>query len=123
MTTLLYCRLCNELLRSRTLLNNHVRRVHQSTVKVRFQNGEVREIQKGRDGSFTCNCGKVFKHPISVRQHGKQCIGTELENNCELDNGTSGSEDLMSEDSMNNSVVPEAGELGDCIGIHQMRIY
>lgn len=80
---------------------------------------------KGRDGSFTCDCGKAFKHPISLRQHGRECVGAELENDAKLADNMS-----WPEDSMNKDEVPEAEELGDCmeelgvcIGTFVTRIY
>lgn len=115
---LLHCLSCNELFRNRALLNNHVRSVHQATVQVRFQNGKLKEIQRGRDGSFTCDCGKVFKHPISLRRHGKQCVGAELENDVHSAENTS-----LLEDSMNEDEVGEAEEMGDCTGICLTRMY
>jgi len=77
--TLLTCTTCNDIFRSRNDLNNHVRRYHQSLVKVKFQNGSVTEVKKGEDGKFKCNCGKGFKLPWSLQRHAKDCNGEAME--------------------------------------------
>jgi uncharacterized C2H2 Zn-finger protein len=73
MSALLSCTSCHQLFRSRSALNNHVRRNHQSSVKVQFRNGNVAEIKRGNDNAFKCNCGKIFKLPISLQKHTKDC--------------------------------------------------
>jgi uncharacterized C2H2 Zn-finger protein len=72
---LLTCITCKDIFRSRNDLNNHVKRHHQSSVKVKFQNGGVTEVKKGEDGKFKCKCGKSFKLPDSLRRHAKGCNG------------------------------------------------
>ena len=47
--------------------------LHQQRVKVRFLNGTVREITRGSDGTFSCQCGRVFGHPGSLHSLAKQC--------------------------------------------------
>jgi uncharacterized C2H2 Zn-finger protein len=70
---LLTCVTCNNIFRSRTELTYHVKRHHQSSVKIKFGNGHVTEVKKGEDGMFKCMCEKRFKAPTSLRQHAKNC--------------------------------------------------
>lgn len=70
---LLSCSVCKQLFRSTTALRNHVRRQHQTSVKVKYRNGLVREIRRGDDDAFKCGCGKTLKHPLSLHKHVKQC--------------------------------------------------
>src|SRR5579871_3730605 len=105
MQTLLNCNVCDELFRTRTSLNNHVRRVHQSCVNIKFGNGQFKEVHKGMDGTFLCECGRKFKHPISLRSHAKKCNGhSELDYNID---------DLSSSEILIDEITEE---LGDCIG-------
>jgi uncharacterized C2H2 Zn-finger protein len=73
--TLFTCTICKDIFRNRTDLKNHVRRDHQSVVKVKFQNGGVTEVKRAEDNMFKCNCGKSFKLPDSLRRHAKGCNG------------------------------------------------
>jgi hypothetical protein len=57
-------------------MNNHVRHIHQSLVKVKFQNGRVTEVKRGEGGTFECKCGKRFKVPDS---HAKGCNDEQAE--------------------------------------------
>jgi len=116
MSVLLCCTNCKELFKSRTALNNHVRYSHQLTVKVRFSNGIVREITKGENNIFTCNCGKVFRHPRSLLRHTKQCDGA-LDNVVELNDGVEFTDSIsQSENSITENETREVEDLGDCIG-------
>ena len=56
-------------------MNNHVRRDHQSAVKIKFQNGGVTEVKRAEDNTFKCKCGKRFKLPVTLRRHAKSCRG------------------------------------------------
>ena len=112
--TLFTCATCNDIFGSRPDLNNHVRRDHQSSVKVKFRNGGVTEVKKTEDNTFKCKCGKRFKFPDSVRRHAKGCDGglaeqREKENMAELMNV----EDSDASESMNvnDRVIPV-----DCFG-------
>jgi Zinc finger, C2H2 type len=67
------CVVCKDIFRNRTDLKNHVRRDHQSAVKVKFQNGGVTEVKRAEDNTFKCKCGKSFKLPDSLRRHAKGC--------------------------------------------------
>lgn len=75
---LLTCITCKNIFRSRTELNYHVKRDHQSLVKVKFQNGSVTEVKRGTDDTFKCECGKSFKLPGSLRRHAKDCNGEAM---------------------------------------------
>jgi len=75
----LTCTTCNDIFRSRLDLNNHVRRDHQLSVKVKFQGGGAAEIKRAEDGTFKCKCGKSFKLPHSLRRHVKTCRGQLVE--------------------------------------------
>ena len=79
--SLFTCITCNDIFRNRHDLNNHVRRDHQSAVKVKFQTGGVTEVKRAEDNTFKCKCGKRFKLPDSLRRHAKSCNNesTELE--------------------------------------------
>jgi len=113
MLTLLRCTVCDEIFRSRSGLNNHVRRTHQLSVKVQFNNGEVRNIQKGYGDVFTCVCGKEFKHPISLRRHSKICIGFP-----EPNDGAEPAGNTLPAESINNDGVTAEEDLSDCIGLY-----
>ena len=67
------CTNCESTFRNRFLLNYHVKRYHQSSVKVKYYDGHVREVKKGVDGTFKCRCEKSFKAPTSLRKHAKTC--------------------------------------------------
>jgi hypothetical protein len=67
------CEFCEETFRTRSKLSNHNRKHYQQRVKVRFLNDTVREIMRGSDSTFSCQCGRVFGHPGSLHTHGKQC--------------------------------------------------
>lgn len=69
------CIKCSDIFRSRNDLENHVKRVHQPSVKVKFKNGGATEVKKARDNTFQCRCGKKFKLPDSLRRHAKGCNG------------------------------------------------
>jgi uncharacterized C2H2 Zn-finger protein len=71
--SLFTCITCNDIFRSRHDLNNHVRRDHQSSVKVKFQTGGVTEVKRAEDNTFKCKCGKSFNLPDSLRRHAKDC--------------------------------------------------
>jgi uncharacterized C2H2 Zn-finger protein len=70
---LLKCTKCNDIFRNRHDLNNHVKSDHQSSVKVKFQNGGVTEVKRAVDNTFKCKCGKSFKLANSLRRHAKEC--------------------------------------------------
>lgn len=69
------CKTCGELFRKKSALKNHVKREHQSLVKVKFKNGSAAEVKKGVDGVFICKCEKTFKLPASLQIHAKHCNG------------------------------------------------
>jgi uncharacterized C2H2 Zn-finger protein len=72
---LLKCIKCNDIFRTRHDLEYHVKRDHQSSVKVKFQNGDVTEVKRAEDNTFKCKCGKSFKLPDSLRRHARTCRG------------------------------------------------
>jgi hypothetical protein len=72
-TAPLVCITCQNIFRSRSDLNNHVKRDHQTLVKVQFQDGRVTEVERGDDDKFKCKCGKCFRLPDSLRRHAKSC--------------------------------------------------
>jgi uncharacterized C2H2 Zn-finger protein len=112
--TLLKCTKCNNIFRSRHDLDNHVKRDHQSLVKIKFQNGEVTEVKRAEDNTFKCKCGKSFKLPDSLRRHARTCRGElteqeEDERQAELmDIDDSDASELLD---LNDRVVP-----ADCYG-------
>lgn len=116
MSPLLHCSICKELFRTQSILKNHIKRVHQSTVKVKFVNDEVREITKVEDDGFKCICGKVFQHPRSILRHAKQCSGTTVDNNIELSDSIS-----ISMDSIMDNIMPKPEDPGDCTGTHKIK--
>ena len=109
---ILSCSTCKEIFRTRSALKNHVKHLHQSTVKVRLADGKVREITKVSDNGFKCECGKVFQYPSSIFRHAKQCYGVTMEE----ENGVMVEEENgVMVDKENGITVEE--ELMDCIGI------
>jgi hypothetical protein len=76
-------------------------------VKVTFLDGKVREIFRGQDDVFRCNCSKVFQHPLSLLRHAKHCYGVELETYTQLSSIVS----VIDDD------ITEVEDLGVCIGI------
>lgn len=77
--TLPTCITCNIIFRTRHELEYHVKHDHQSSVKAKFQNGDVVEIKRTQDNTFKCRCGKSFKLPDSIRKHAKNCIDESME--------------------------------------------
>jgi uncharacterized C2H2 Zn-finger protein len=114
-STLLTCITCNDIFRSRPELNYHVRREHQSSVKIKYQNGVVAEVKRGEDNTFKCKCGKSVALPDSLQKHAKRCNdeSMELEENedeamlMDVDD-SSASESVNAEDRM----IP-----ADCFGM------
>ena len=79
--TLLKCTKCNNIFRNHHDLEYHIKHDHQSSVKVKFQNGSMTEVKRVEDNMFKCKCGKGFKLPNSLHRHVKGCNDelTELE--------------------------------------------
>ena len=108
------CAICNDIFRTRSDLNNHVKCKHQSMVKVKFQTGRVAEIKKGADGTFKCTCGKGFKIPWSLQKHAKRCDNESTESHEEeievelMDINDSDESESMD---MNDRIIPV-----DCFG-------
>ena len=74
MTNALFiCITCNNIFRNHSELNYHVKRDHQSSIKIKFQNGGVTEVKRAEDNTFKCKCGKIFKLPDSLRRHARIC--------------------------------------------------
>ena len=71
--TLFTCTVCTDIFRSRSDLNNHVRRHHQSVIKIKFQNDNMTEVKKRVNGGFECTCGKRFKLSWPLQRHAKRC--------------------------------------------------
>src|SRR5437667_5263793 len=109
--TLFTCTTCNNIFRSRSDLNYHVKRDHQSSVKVKFQNGGVTEVKRAEDNTFKCKCGKSFKLPDSLRRHVKGCNDELTEP--EEDEGEGMLMDVDDSDAseLDDRVIP-----GDCFG-------
>ena len=76
---MLKCITCNDIFRSHSELNYHVRRDDQSLVKVKFQNGSIIEVKRDEDDTFKCQCEKGFKCPSSFKRHAKGCSGKAME--------------------------------------------
>jgi len=102
------CEFCEETFRTRSRLSNHNRKRHQQRVKVRFLNGTVREITRGSDGTFSCQCERVFGHPGSLHTHAKQCGEVQRDEVVEFGDGDL----LLDED---DTSEPESG--GEGMGI------
>ena len=73
------CTKCNKIFRNRHGLDYHVKRDHRSSIKIKFQNGEVIEVKRAEDNIFKCKCGKTFKLPDSLRRHAKRCNNESTE--------------------------------------------
>jgi uncharacterized C2H2 Zn-finger protein len=115
MTNALFtCIICNDIFRSRYDLNNHVKRDHQSSVKVKLQNGGVTEVKKREDGTFKCKCGKSFKLPGSLQRHAKGCNGESAEP--EQDEREVGSMEVDDSDASESMDVDDRVVRVDCFG-------
>jgi uncharacterized C2H2 Zn-finger protein len=110
---LLKCTKCSDFFRSRHDLNNHVKSDHQSSVKVKFQNGGVTEVKRAEDNTFKCKCGKSFKLANSLRRHAKECNGELAESEEDEERVLMNVDDSDASESMNidERIVP-----ADCFG-------
>jgi uncharacterized C2H2 Zn-finger protein len=116
---LLTCVTCNDIFRSRYDLNNHVRRNHQLSVKVKFQNGGVTEVKRGDDNMFICKCGKKFKLPDSLRRHVKSCREEQgqsenaIEEDVQMREGNSDTSETLNvnEEEVNDTLIDCFGEV------------
>jgi hypothetical protein len=116
MIGLFSCNECNEIFRTRTALENHVRAIHQPSVKVKFLNGDAMEIKRANDGEFKCDCGRGFKLPYSMQKHAKICSGQRTDDVPIDENLTeSGDESEMSDLSELDAAADELP--ADCFGI------
>ena len=93
-------------------------------VKAKFLNGTVKEVHRGEDNRFHCNCGNVLQHPLSLLRHAKQCSNAEPDNGIQLADCMSQFNDFMSKYEIMNvaSLGDGNGDMevensGDCIGI------
>ena len=115
MTNALFkCLTCENIFRSRAKLKDHVKHDHQSSINIKFQDGDVVQIKRGEDNAFKCKCGKGFKLPVSLQRHGKNCKGEliareEEERGAELMDASD--LDASENMNMNDRVMPI-----DCIG-------
>jgi hypothetical protein len=95
-------------------LTFHVKRDHQLSVKIRFQNGDVMEVEKRNDGIFKCKCDKKFRLPISLRRHAKECKNelTESEQDeMEIESMDINNSDMSESMDMDDRIIP-----ADCFG-------
>ena len=69
------CVVCDNVFAHRPALKDHIKRVHQESVKVTLTDGRIVSIKRGHEGMFKCICGRVFGHPGSARRHAKGCDG------------------------------------------------
>ena len=69
------CVVCEEVFAHRAALKDHIKRVHQESVKITFTDGTIASIKRDHEGVFKCVCGRVFGHPGSARRHAKRCDG------------------------------------------------
>jgi hypothetical protein len=114
-STLFTCTVCKNVFRNHHEMNNHVKSSHQSSVKVKYQNGVVIEVKRAEGNTFKCKCGKSVTLPDSLRRHAKTCNdeSVELEENedeivlMDVDDSNT-SESMSAED----WVIP-----ADCFGI------
>ena len=111
--TLFTCFICKDIFRNRNDMNNHVRRYHQSMVKVKFQNDDVVEVKRGADHKFKCTCEKSFELSWPLQRHAKGCNKlTELEENeKEIELMNVDDSDASESMNMNNKIIP-----ADCFG-------
>lgn len=110
---LLTCITCNDIFRSRSDLTYHVKRDHQSLVKVKFENGSVAEVKKGEDGMFKCKCEKRFKLPVTLQRHAKSCRG-QLEEPGQAEGEAQLPDDASESMDFNDEVVDDIP--ADCYG-------
>jgi uncharacterized C2H2 Zn-finger protein len=77
--TLFTCSVCQNVFGSRHEMSNHVKSSHQSSVKVKYQNGVVAEVKRAEDNTFKCKCGKSVSLPNSLHRHAKICNDASVE--------------------------------------------
>ncbi|HEV2222669.1 MAG TPA: hypothetical protein VGR84_06670 [Candidatus Acidoferrales bacterium] len=82
------------------------------------------QIKRGDDNTFKCACEKVFKHPLLLKKHMKECNG---ESTC-LDDGLIDDNMLGEEDDLDASELSESADdnhmddtPADCIGMMSKR--
>ena len=71
------CVICEDIFAHRSALKDHIKRLHQESVKVTFTDGTIASIKRDHEGVFKCICGRVFRLPGSARRHAKGCDGAD----------------------------------------------
>src|SRR5262245_57477309 len=104
--TLFTCDICKEIFKDHTDLKNHIRRHHQSMVKVKFPSGDVAEIKRAEDNTFKCKCGKGFKLPNSLHRHAKVCNNELIEQEEEAELMDMDDFDASEQMNMDNRIMP-----------------
>jgi hypothetical protein len=104
-----HCQACREVYSSTSALTNHVRQVHQLSVRATFPSGSTYEIKRDSGGQFKCVCGRPFQLSNSLHRHVRLCKGngimTEPENTLEEAEGLTG--DTVLNDDEEAPVVDE----------------
>lgn len=71
------CVTCEAVFAHRSALKDHIKQIHQGSVKVTFTDGTTASIKRDHEGVFKCMCGRVFTLPGSARRHAKRCDGRD----------------------------------------------
>ena len=73
MAQLIQCNTCQRSFNDRSTWNNHVKAMHQKSVRATYLNGTIKRIERGMNGMFTCICDSEFSLGNSLRRHAKMC--------------------------------------------------
>ena len=78
MTESMRCNSCQQSFDNLSMRNNHVKTVHQKSVRATYSNGTTKRIKRGINGTFTCICNDEFSLGNSLRRHAKRCQAETL---------------------------------------------
>lgn len=105
MTESIRCNSCPQSFDSLSMRNNHVKAIHQKSVRVTYSDGTMKRIERGINGTFTCICNNDFSFGDALRRHAKKC---QVEQEAFLN---------LSREEKRSEIDTEVSDLpSDCIG-------